>query len=89
MNHEIEVTCPNCGHEYDARLHFLVCPNCGHDRDEQTNTQQRLKKIFANGVHQISPKIKTMSDIMAECYQIGFQDCWKFFTGEEINLKEQ
>ena len=31
MNHEIEITCPNCGHEYDAHLHFLVCPNCGHE----------------------------------------------------------
>ena len=31
MNHEIEITCPNCGHEYDAHLHWLVCPKCGHE----------------------------------------------------------
>ncbi len=31
MNHEIEVTCPNCGYEYDAHLHWLVCPKCGHE----------------------------------------------------------
>ena len=31
MNHEIPTICPNCGHEYDAHLHWLVCPNCGHE----------------------------------------------------------
>lgn len=31
MNHEIPTTCPNCGHEYDAHLHWLVCPKCGHE----------------------------------------------------------
>ena len=30
-NHEIDTICPNCGHEYDAHLHWLVCPNCGHE----------------------------------------------------------
>ena len=30
-NHEIPTTCPNCGHEYDAHLHWLVCPECGHE----------------------------------------------------------
>ena len=36
MNHEIPTTCPNCGHKYDARLHWLVCPKCGH---ETTHTE--------------------------------------------------
>ena len=31
MNHEIPTICPNCGHEYDAHLHWLVCPNCGYE----------------------------------------------------------
>ncbi len=31
MNHEIPTICPNCGHEYDAHLHWLVCPKCGHE----------------------------------------------------------
>lgn len=30
-NHETPITCPNCGHEYDAHLHWLVCPECGHE----------------------------------------------------------
>lgn len=34
MNHEIEITCPNCGHKYDAHLHWLVCPKCGHETKE-------------------------------------------------------
>lgn len=43
MNHEIYITCPNCGHEYDARLHWLVCPKCGHEtpklQTEQPETE--------------------------------------------------
>lgn len=35
-NHEIETICPNCGHEYDARLHWLVCPKCGHETPKVT-----------------------------------------------------
>ena len=34
MNHEVYIICPNCGHEYDARLHFLVCPKCGFAHTE-------------------------------------------------------
>lgn len=30
-NHCIDVTCPACGNEYDARLHMGVCPFCGYD----------------------------------------------------------
>ena len=37
-NHTIETTCPNCGHEYDAHLHWLVCPNCGHQTERLTGT---------------------------------------------------
>ncbi len=37
-NHTINIICPSCGQEYDARLHWLVCPSCGYetDTDEQT-----------------------------------------------------
>jgi Zn finger protein HypA/HybF involved in hydrogenase expression len=31
VNHEIPVTCPKCGTEYDARLHWWICPVCGID----------------------------------------------------------
>lgn len=28
-NHEIWVTCPFCGFEYDTLVSWDVCPNCG------------------------------------------------------------
>lgn len=34
MNHEIYTICPNCGHEYDKRMHWLVCPKCGHETEQ-------------------------------------------------------
>lgn len=37
VNHEIKTICTNCGHEYDAHLHWLVCPNCGE--------RNRLKQL--------------------------------------------
>ncbi len=46
MNHEIPTTCPNCGHKYDARLHWLVCPKCGHET-QQLHTDNS-KPITAN-----------------------------------------
>ena len=35
-NHEINIICPGCGNDYDARLHLFVCPNCGYE----TNTEE-------------------------------------------------
>lgn len=45
-NHTIDIICPNCGHEYDAHLHWLVCPNCGHET-QQLHTDNS-KPITAN-----------------------------------------
>ncbi|MCR5037866.1 MAG: phage terminase large subunit family protein [Bacteroidales bacterium] len=33
-NHCIDVTCPLCGEEYDARLHYYRCPACGFNREK-------------------------------------------------------
>lgn len=40
-NHTIDITCPNCGHEYDAHLHWLVCPQCGHETNIEELTLQQ------------------------------------------------
>ena len=37
-NHCIDVTCPVCGREYDARLWMGCCPRCGHDYCEKSVT---------------------------------------------------
>lgn len=34
-NHCIDVICPVCGEEYDARLWMGCCPKCGHDYAEK------------------------------------------------------
>ena len=44
-NHTIDITCPNCGHEYDARLHWLVCPKCGHET-QKLQTEQTQDHDF-------------------------------------------
>ena len=33
-NHEIIVTCPHCGEEFDIRKDWPTCPYCGHDFNE-------------------------------------------------------
>lgn len=43
MNHEILTTCPNCGHEYDAHLHWLVCPKCGHETPKLQTEQPKTE----------------------------------------------
>ena len=40
-NHCIDVKCPVCGHEYDARLHYYRCPVCGFDREKLSLYRQR------------------------------------------------
>ena len=40
-NHCIEVTCPVCGNEYDARLHYYRCPVCGFNREKLSLHRQR------------------------------------------------
>ncbi len=69
MNHEIPITCPNCGHEYDARLHWLVCPQCGHETThtealgrsiEDLNFSTRIQNCFR------SHEIRTIGDLVAK-----------------------
>ena len=40
-NHCIDVKCPVCGEEYDARLHYYRCPVCGFDREKLSLYRQR------------------------------------------------
>lgn len=48
-NHCIDVKCPVCGHEYDARLHYYRCPVCGFDREKLSlHRQQQLQPLQPN-----------------------------------------
>ena len=40
-NHCIDVTCPVCGEEYDARLWMGCCPKCGHDYAEKLSLHRQ------------------------------------------------
>lgn len=42
MGHILIITCPSCGHEYEAETPWLVCPNCGHETDEDELTMQEI-----------------------------------------------
>lgn len=42
-NHCIDVTCPVCGEEYDARLWMGSCPKCGHDYQLPTINKKLIK----------------------------------------------
>lgn len=48
-NHCIDVKCPVCGHEYDARLHYYRCPACGYDREKLSlYRRQQLPSLQPN-----------------------------------------
>ncbi len=36
-NHEIFVTCPHCGQDFDLRRDWPTCPHCGHNYEEKPN----------------------------------------------------
>lgn len=59
MNHEIPVTCPVCGNEYDARLHYYRCPICGFDREKLS--LHRRKQLFPLQSNKFQLKSKNMN----------------------------
>ena len=46
--------------------------------------KEELIKIMQNGFDVIRPKIAEMTNLMMDCYQQGFKDCWKVLTGKEF-----
>lgn len=40
-NHNLWYVCPNCGAEYDQRIHQTSCPACG-----QTTAEKITKAMF-------------------------------------------
>ena len=53
MNHEITVTCPHCGCEYDARLHWYVCPQCGFEIPTDDVKQMAERTRLAESVETV------------------------------------
>jgi len=46
--------------------------------------EETLKQLLQSGFEKVRPKIGEMTNLMMECYQQGFKDCWKILTGEEF-----
>ena len=39
-NHEIFVTCPHCGQEFDLRRDWPTCPHCGANYENNKTTNK-------------------------------------------------
>ena len=46
--------------------------------------EEVLKQLLENGFDKIRPKIGEMTNLMMDCYQQGFKDCWRVLTGKEF-----
>ena len=55
-NHCIDVKCPVCGEEYDARLHYYRCPVCGFDREKLSLHRQRQLPPLQPNFEQLNSK---------------------------------
>ena len=58
-NHCIDVKCPVCGEEYDARLHYYRCPVCGFDREKLS--LYRRRQLLSLQPNQLQLKSKNMN----------------------------
>lgn len=45
--------------------------------------EEALKQQLQSGFEKVRPKIDEMTNLMMDCYQQGFKDCWKVLTGKE------
>ena len=55
-NHCIDVKCPVCGHEYDARLHYYRCPVCGYDREKLSLYRRQQLPSLQPNLEQLNSK---------------------------------
>ena len=46
--------------------------------------EQTLRQLLQSGFDKVKPKIESMTNLMMDCYQQGFKDCWKILTGKEF-----
>ncbi len=48
--------------------------------------EEELKKLIHSGFEKLKSHIdiETTFDVILECYQQGFKDCWKVLTGKDF-----
>ena len=43
--------------------------------------EDEIKKLFKEGFEKkLKPKIEGMTNLMMDCYEQGFKDCWSILT---------
>ena len=46
--------------------------------------EETLKQLLQSGFDKIRPKVENMTELMMDCYQQGFKDCWRILTGKDF-----
>lgn len=48
--------------------------------------EEEIKKLFEEGFNKkLKPKVETMTNLMMDCYEQGFTDCWRILTKTEFS----
>ena len=47
--------------------------------------EQQIRELFQKGFENLEPSIEAMTNIMMDCYQQGFKNCWKLLTGKDFD----
>lgn len=46
--------------------------------------EEEARKIFQQGSEETKQIVEQMVHLMMDCYQNGFNTCWKLFTGKDF-----
>lgn len=47
-------------------------------------TEEEVREVMRKGFAEITPKVATMTNIIMDAYQKGFETCWKLLTHKDF-----
>ena len=47
-------------------------------------TEEDVHRVLREGLAKNQPRVDQMTHLMMDCYEQGFQDCWKLLTGKDF-----
>jgi hypothetical protein len=47
--------------------------------------EQQIREVLSKGFENLKPSIEAMTNIMMDCYQQGFKNCFKLLTGKDLD----
>lgn len=50
-------------------------------------TEQEFKERMTAGANEIKPKVKAVTELMMECYLVGFKTCLRLLTGKDFDAQ--